>query len=43
VDPNFDLKRVKPPTDIPKSMLVDTPDGSYGLPNGAVVVLRPNE
>lgn len=42
-DPNFDLKRVKPPTGIPKSMLVATPDGSYGLPNGAVAVLRPNE
>ncbi|GLJ17719.1 hypothetical protein SUGI_0309190 [Cryptomeria japonica] len=42
-DPNFDIKRVKPPTGIPKSMLVANPDGSYALPSGAVAVLRPNE
>ncbi|XP_059657591.1 E3 ubiquitin ligase PQT3-like isoform X2 [Cornus florida] len=42
-DPNFDIKRVKPPTGIPKSMLMATPDGSYALPSGAVAVLRPNE
>ncbi|XP_051114703.1 E3 ubiquitin ligase PQT3-like isoform X2 [Andrographis paniculata] len=42
-DPNFDIKRVKPPTGIPKSMLVATPDGSYALPSGAVAVLKPNE
>ncbi|GFP84404.1 protein mpe1 [Phtheirospermum japonicum] len=26
-DPNFDVRRVKPPTGIPKSMLMATPDG----------------
>ncbi|THU62087.1 hypothetical protein C4D60_Mb01t01460 [Musa balbisiana] len=42
-DPNYDIKRVKPPTGIPKSMLMATPDGSYALPSGAAAVLRPNE
>ncbi|GER25698.1 DWNN domain [Striga asiatica] len=42
-DPTFDIKRVKPPTGIPKSMLMATPDGSYALPSGAVAVLKPNE
>ncbi|XP_077233023.1 E3 ubiquitin ligase PQT3-like isoform X2 [Tasmannia lanceolata] len=42
-DPNYDIRRVKPPTGIPKSMLMATPDGSYALPSGAVAVLRPNE
>ncbi|VVB12748.1 unnamed protein product [Arabis nemorensis] len=42
-DPNYDVKRVKPPTGIPKSMLIVTPDGSYSLPSGAVAVLKPNE
>ncbi|GMJ00413.1 hypothetical protein like AT5G47430 [Hibiscus trionum] len=42
-DPNYDIKRVKPPTGIPKSMLMATPDGSYALPSGVVAVLKPNE
>ncbi|KAL5712602.1 RING-type E3 ubiquitin transferase [Ranunculus cassubicifolius] len=42
-DPNYDVKRTKPPTGIPKSMLVPTTDGSYALPNGSVAVMRPNE
>ncbi|XP_042515150.1 E3 ubiquitin ligase PQT3-like [Macadamia integrifolia] len=42
-DPNYDIKRMKPPTGIPKSMLMTTPDGSYALPSGAVAVLKPNE
>ncbi|PKA47049.1 E3 ubiquitin-protein ligase COP1 [Apostasia shenzhenica] len=42
-DPTYDIKRVKPPTGIPKSMLMATPEGSYALPSGAVAVLRPNE
>ncbi|KAF7139159.1 hypothetical protein RHSIM_Rhsim07G0110400 [Rhododendron simsii] len=42
-DHNFDIKRVKPPTGIPKSMLMTTSDGSYALPSGAVAVLKPNE
>ncbi|XP_010440013.1 PREDICTED: E3 ubiquitin-protein ligase RBBP6-like isoform X2 [Camelina sativa] len=42
-DPSYDVKRVKPPTGIPKSMLMATPDGSYSLPSGAVAVLKPNE
>ncbi|XP_060177067.1 E3 ubiquitin ligase PQT3-like isoform X2 [Lycium barbarum] len=42
-DPNFDIRKVKPPTGIPKSMLMATPDGSYSLPSGANAVLKPNE
>ncbi|KAJ4750354.1 hypothetical protein LUZ62_084759 [Rhynchospora pubera] len=42
-NPAFNLKRFKPPTGIPKSMLMTTPDGSYSLPGGAVAVLQPNE
>ncbi|XP_010673210.2 E3 ubiquitin ligase PQT3-like isoform X1 [Beta vulgaris subsp. vulgaris] len=42
-DPNYDVKKVKPPTGIPKSMLVATPDGSYALPSGTSAVLKPNE
>ncbi|XP_059639050.1 E3 ubiquitin ligase PQT3-like [Cornus florida] len=42
-DHNFDIKRVRPPTGIPRSMLMETPDGSYALPSGAVAVLKPNE
>ncbi|ESQ55687.1 hypothetical protein EUTSA_v10024408mg [Eutrema salsugineum] len=42
-DPKYDVKRVKQPTGIPKSMLMATPDGSYSLPSGAVAVLKPNE
>ncbi|XP_038976344.1 E3 ubiquitin ligase PQT3-like isoform X1 [Phoenix dactylifera] len=42
-DPSYDVKRVRPPTGIPKSMLMATPDGSYALPGGAVAVLKPNE
>ncbi|XP_008797347.1 E3 ubiquitin ligase PQT3-like isoform X2 [Phoenix dactylifera] len=42
-DPNYDIKRMKPPTGIPRSMLVTTPDGSYALPGGSVAVLKPNE
>ncbi|KAG8091657.1 hypothetical protein GUJ93_ZPchr0012g20759 [Zizania palustris] len=42
-DVRFDMKRMKPPTGIPKSMLMATPDGSYALPSGAGAVLKPNE
>ncbi|CAI9772480.1 unnamed protein product [Fraxinus pennsylvanica] len=42
-DPNYDVKIVKPPTGIPKSMLMATPEGSYALPSGAVAALKPNE
>ncbi|XP_074356228.1 E3 ubiquitin ligase PQT3-like [Apium graveolens] len=42
-DPTFDVKRTKPPTGIPHSMLTASPDGSYILPNGDVAVLKPNE
>lgn len=42
-DPNYDVKKTKPPTGIPKSMLVPTTDGSYALPNGSVAYLKPNE
>ncbi|KAF2304189.1 hypothetical protein GH714_028436 [Hevea brasiliensis] len=42
-DPNYDFKRVRPPTGIPKSMLVPNPDGSYVLSIGATAVLQPND
>ncbi|PNT67406.1 hypothetical protein BRADI_3g27136v3 [Brachypodium distachyon] len=42
-DNRYDVKRVKPPTGIPKSMLLATPDGSYALPSGVGAVLKPNE
>lgn len=42
-DPAYDVKKMKPPTGIPKSMLVANPDGSYALPSGTVAILRPNE
>eukprot|EP01018_Ginkgo_biloba_P034838 Gb_41215 [translate_table: standard] len=42
-DPAYDIKRMKPPTGIPKSMLVAAAGGSYALPSGAVAILRPNE
>ena len=42
-DPNYDFKRMKPPTVIPKSMLMVKSDGIYMLPGGDVVVLRLDE
>lgn len=42
-DPNYDMRRVRPPTGIPNSMLMPNPDGSYALPSGATAVLRPND
>ncbi|KAF9622627.1 hypothetical protein IFM89_032526 [Coptis chinensis] len=42
-DPNYDIRRMKPATGIPKSMLVPSADGSYALPSGGVAVLKPNE
>ncbi|KAL3845495.1 hypothetical protein ACJIZ3_002898 [Penstemon smallii] len=42
-DPTYDIKRVRPPTGIPRSMLMTTPDGCYTLPSGDVAVLKPNE
>ncbi|KNA10699.1 hypothetical protein SOVF_141880 isoform B [Spinacia oleracea] len=42
-DPNYDIKKVRPATGIPKSMLVPTLDGSFALPCGTVAVLKPNE
>lgn len=42
-DPNYDIKKVRPPTGIPKSMLVPSLDGSYALPSGNVAVLKPDE
>ncbi|KAL2903076.1 E3 ubiquitin ligase PQT3-like, partial [Bienertia sinuspersici] len=41
-DPNYDIKRARPPTGIPKSTLVQ-PDGNYALPSGTAAVLQPNE
>ncbi|KAI4377922.1 hypothetical protein MLD38_015477 [Melastoma candidum] len=42
-DPAYNIKRLKNPTGVPKSMLMTTPDGSYMLPGGAVAILKPNE
>ncbi|KAI3938641.1 hypothetical protein MKW92_012930 [Papaver armeniacum] len=42
-DPDYDVKKLRPPTGIPKSMLAETADGSYALPGGSVAVLKPNE
>ncbi|KAI3862352.1 hypothetical protein MKX03_014370 [Papaver bracteatum] len=42
-DPEYDVKKLRPPTGIPKSMLVETADGSYALPGGSIAVLKPNE
>ncbi|XP_064940845.1 E3 ubiquitin ligase PQT3-like [Musa acuminata AAA Group] len=42
-DPKFDIKKMKPATGIPRSMLLATPDGSYSLPDGVAAVLKPNE
>lgn len=42
-DPNYDMRKVKQPTGIPRSMLMVNPQGSYALPNGSVAVLKPNE
>ncbi|XP_021665202.2 E3 ubiquitin ligase PQT3-like [Hevea brasiliensis] len=42
-DPNYDFKRVRPPTGIPKSMLVTNADGSYVLSSGETAVLQPND
>ncbi|KAI4364838.1 hypothetical protein MLD38_020877 [Melastoma candidum] len=42
-DPAYNIKRLKNPTGVPKSMLMTTPDGSFMLPGGAVAILKPNE
>ncbi|XP_010667045.2 E3 ubiquitin ligase PQT3-like isoform X2 [Beta vulgaris subsp. vulgaris] len=42
-DPNYDVKKLRPPTGIPKSMLVPKVDGSYALPSGTSAVLKLNE
>ncbi|XP_021757813.1 E3 ubiquitin ligase PQT3-like isoform X2 [Chenopodium quinoa] len=42
-DPNYDIKKARPATGIPKSMLVPTPDGSFVLPSGTAAALKPNE
>ncbi|KAF2308073.1 hypothetical protein GH714_034897 [Hevea brasiliensis] len=41
-DPNYDGKRLRPPTGIPKSMLMPNRGGSYVLSSGATAVLQPN-
>ncbi|KAH9611027.1 hypothetical protein KSS87_015317 [Heliosperma pusillum] len=39
-DPNFDIRKVKSPTGIPKSLRVSTPDSSSALANGTPTVNR---
>ncbi|XP_058084782.1 E3 ubiquitin ligase PQT3-like isoform X2 [Magnolia sinica] len=41
-NPSYDIRGLKHPTGFPKSMLVETPDGSFALPSGAVAI-KPNE
>ncbi|XP_057999872.1 E3 ubiquitin ligase PARAQUAT TOLERANCE 3-like [Hevea brasiliensis] len=41
-DPNYDCKRLRPPTGIPKSMLMPNRGGSYVFSSGATAVLQPN-
>ncbi|KAJ6433603.1 hypothetical protein OIU84_017322 [Salix udensis] len=42
-DPNYDVKRVKAATGIPKSMLKADPEGRCVLFNGEVAAMKPNE
>lgn len=42
-DPNYDIKKFRPPAGMPKSMLVPMVDGSYALPSGTSAVLKLNE
>ncbi|KAL9268639.1 E3 ubiquitin ligase PQT3-like-like protein [Drosera capensis] len=42
-NPDYDIIRVKPPTGIPKSMLVANPEGRYVLHNGDGAVVKPDE
>ncbi|AES99521.2 E3 ubiquitin ligase PQT3-like isoform X2 [Medicago truncatula] len=42
-DATFDIKKLRQPTGIPRSMLMVNPQGSYALQNGSVAVLKPNE
>ncbi|KAI5439722.1 uncharacterized protein PB18E9.04c [Lathyrus oleraceus] len=42
-DSTFDIKKVRQPTGIPRSMLMVNPQGSYALLNGSVAVLKSNE
>ncbi|MCL7024272.1 hypothetical protein MKW94_001850 [Papaver nudicaule] len=42
-DPHYDVKKLKKPTGIPKSMLLETTDGSYALLGGSVAVLEPSD
>ncbi|KAF3448305.1 hypothetical protein FNV43_RR09018 [Rhamnella rubrinervis] len=42
-DPDYDIKMVKQPTGVPKSMLREITDGSYALRSGSVAVVEPNE
>ncbi|KAK7346553.1 hypothetical protein VNO80_21074 [Phaseolus coccineus] len=39
-DPNYDMRKVKQPTGIPRSMLMVNPQDSYALPNGYVAVFN---
>ncbi|CAM6091561.1 unnamed protein product [Calypogeia fissa] len=42
-DPDYDKKKIRPPTGIPRSMLDVDPEGTYFLPTGEVAVMKPNE
>ncbi|KAJ7513659.1 hypothetical protein O6H91_23G009200 [Diphasiastrum complanatum] len=42
-DPAYDVKKVRIPKGIPRTMLTVNPDGFYVLPNGETAVITPNE
>lgn len=42
-DPEYDVKKVRDPRGVPKSMLVANPDGLYKLEDGKVAELKPDE
>ncbi|EFJ09440.1 hypothetical protein SELMODRAFT_44235, partial [Selaginella moellendorffii] len=42
-DPSYDVKKMKMPSGIPRTMLVANPDGSYALPTGEAAAMQPNE
>eukprot|EP00897_Mesotaenium_endlicherianum_P003094 jgi/Mesen1/2812/ME000172S01968 len=42
-DPKYDIKRVKPPSGIPRTRLRVDHEGSYILPDGSVAVMQPDE
>ncbi|CAM6106070.1 unnamed protein product [Calypogeia fissa] len=42
-DPDYDKKKIRPPTGIPRCMLARDPEGTYVLPTGEVALMKPKE